>query len=157
VVVGGPTDGDNERPGSTVKLVALVAVPADVVTEIGPVDAAAGTVALTFVAEFTVKVAFAPLNVTLFAPVNPEPVTVTLVPIVPDVGLKLVIVCAEAVAAQTAADIKHPNATTRRLHDEEQINGDPSQREEHRERLCHAGPGLMRGCARLRAGRAGSL
>jgi hypothetical protein len=59
-----------------------------VVTAIGPVDAEAGTVAVIVVSEFTAKVLVTPLNVTAVAPVNPEPLMVTLVPMVPTAGLK---------------------------------------------------------------------
>src|SRR5262245_33554519 len=51
----------------TVKLLALVAVPPGVVTEIGPVVAPVGTVAVICVAESTVKLAFVPLNLTELA------------------------------------------------------------------------------------------
>ena len=44
------------------------------------------------VAEFTVKVALAPLNVTAVAPVKLVPLMVTLVPTGPLAGVKLVIV-----------------------------------------------------------------
>lgn len=47
----------------------------------------AGTVAVIFEAESTVNTDGAPPNFTVPAPVNPEPWTVTLVPIVPEVGL----------------------------------------------------------------------
>lgn len=77
--------------GSTTKLPALVAVPPDVVTDIVPVDAVAGTVALIDVDDKTVNVADTPLNFTDVAPVKPEPVIVTTAPAGPDGGLKLVI------------------------------------------------------------------
>jgi hypothetical protein len=54
VVVGGPNAGTVLRPGTTVKLAALVAVAPDVVTVILPVLAPTGTFALTCVAETTV-------------------------------------------------------------------------------------------------------
>jgi hypothetical protein len=72
----------------TVKLFALVAVPADVVTRIGPVVAPAGTVARIAVSEVTEKVALAPLNVTAVAPAKLEPLIDTLVPTGPLVGAK---------------------------------------------------------------------
>jgi hypothetical protein len=97
VVVGGPTLFDSDRPGLTVKLVELVPVPPGVVTEMGPVEAAAGTVAVILRSEFTVlEVAAAPLNLTAVAPVNPVPLMVTTVPMVPDVGVKEVMVGAVA-------------------------------------------------------------
>jgi hypothetical protein len=77
---------------STVKFVALVAVPPDVETLSGPVVAAAGTVAVMAVAEVTEKVAAAPLTRTAVAPVKFVPVIVTVLPTTPLVGVKLVIV-----------------------------------------------------------------
>jgi hypothetical protein len=77
--------------GSTVKVVALVAVPVGVTTLIGPVVAPTGTVAVILVAELTVKaVAGVPLNCTLEAAVRNVPVSVTLVPTGPLIGVKLV-------------------------------------------------------------------
>jgi len=75
-----------------VKLLALVAVPPEVVTLIGPVVAPLGTVAEIEVAEFTVKLALTPLKVTVVAPVKLVPLIVTVVPTGPLVGVKLVIV-----------------------------------------------------------------
>jgi hypothetical protein len=74
-------------PGVTVKFVALDDVPAGVVTAIGPVDANTGTVAVIFDAEFTVNWLATVLKITLVAPANPDPVIVTVAPIVPDAGL----------------------------------------------------------------------
>ena len=55
-----------------------------------PVLAPLGTVAVTWVAEFTVKViAFTPPNVTLFVCVSPVPLMTTCVPTGPLAGLKL--------------------------------------------------------------------
>ena len=76
----------------TVKLPALVAVPPGVVTLIVPVVAPAGTVARIDVAEFTVKLALAPLNATTVALVKLVPLMVTLLPTSPLAGVKLVIV-----------------------------------------------------------------
>ena len=76
---------------TTVKLFALVAVPPGVVTLSGPVVAPAGTVARIEVAEFTVKAALTPLNITDVAPLKFVPLMVTLVPGVPLEGVKLVI------------------------------------------------------------------
>ena len=60
--------------GSTTKEVALVAVPPGVVTEMAPVEAAAGNLVVIWVSELTVKVVAAtPLNLTAVAPVKPEP------------------------------------------------------------------------------------
>jgi hypothetical protein len=75
----------------TVKLLALVVLPPDVVTLTGPVVAPAGTVAWIVVAEFTVKLAALPLNPTAVAPVKFVPVMVTTVPAGPLAGVKLVI------------------------------------------------------------------
>src|SRR6266480_2841072 len=76
----------------TVKLAALLAVPSEVVTLIGPLVAPAGTVAVIAVAEPTVKLALVPLNSTALAPVKLVPLMVTLVPTGPLPGVKLVIV-----------------------------------------------------------------
>ena len=74
------------------KLDELHPVDAPTVTHTGPVIVApAGTVALMLVSEFTVKPpasTVTPPNVTLLAPVSPEPVISTGVPGDPDVGLK---------------------------------------------------------------------
>ena len=71
----------------TVKLSALVPVPAEFVTAIGPEVAPDGTVAVSCESESTVNDAAVPLNVTDEVPVNPEPLTVTDVPGEPDVGV----------------------------------------------------------------------
>src|SRR2546426_5875627 len=84
------TTGDTKGP--TVKLAALLAVPAEVVTLIGPLEAPAGTVAVIAVAEFTVKLALVPLNSAAEAPVKSVPLIVTLVPTGPLAGVKLVTV-----------------------------------------------------------------
>src|SRR5207247_4858937 len=73
----------------TVKLPALLAVPSAVVTLIGPVVEPVGTVAVIVVAEFTVKLALAPLNSTALALVKLVPLIVTLVPTGPLPGVKL--------------------------------------------------------------------
>ena len=78
---------------TTVNALALVAVPAGVVTRSGPVVAPVGTVSRITVAEVTVKgAALTPLNVTAVAPVRFVPLSITLVPTSPLVGVKLVIV-----------------------------------------------------------------
>jgi len=74
----------------TVKLLPLVVVPAGVVTEIGPVVAPAGTVALICVDEFTKKVALVPLKLTAVAPVKLSPLISIIVPTAP-LGGKFVI------------------------------------------------------------------
>src|SRR5204863_5258109 len=76
----------------TVKLAALLAVPSEVVTLIGPLVAPAGTVAVIAVAEPTVKLALVPLNSTALAPEKLVPLIVTLAPTGPLPGVKLVIV-----------------------------------------------------------------
>jgi hypothetical protein len=78
--------------GTTVKVPALVAVPPPVITEIFPVAASTGTVAVIWVDELTVKGAPVPLNLTAIAPVSAVPVITTLVRMIPLVGLKLVTV-----------------------------------------------------------------
>ena len=83
-----PLAGENELTvGATVKVAALVRVPAGVVTLIGPVVAPAGTVAVILIAEFTVNTAEAPLKVTAVAPVKFAPLTVTLAPTAPLAGV----------------------------------------------------------------------
>jgi hypothetical protein len=73
-----------------VKLVALVPVPAPVVTLMGPVDAPVGTVAVICVALSTVNVtALVALNFTSLAPVKFVPVMTTTSPYRPLVGKKL--------------------------------------------------------------------
>jgi hypothetical protein len=77
----------------TVNMAVLVAVPPGVVTEIVPVVAPVGTVAVTVV-EFTgvMAVAAVPLKRTAVAPERLAPVIVTDVPTGPDSGAKLEIV-----------------------------------------------------------------
>ena len=77
----------------TVKLLVEVPVPDCVVTEMEPVVAPVGTVAVTCVELLTVnEVAAVPLNLTAVAPVKFVPVMVTLVLTGPLVGVKLVTV-----------------------------------------------------------------
>jgi hypothetical protein len=93
----------------TVKLEALVAVPPGVVTEIVPVVAPEGTVAVICVAELTVNVvALAPLNLTAVAPVRFVPVIVTDAPTAPLAGEKVVIVGADALTVKLDALIAAP-------------------------------------------------
>ena len=67
--------------GSSVKLVAETAVPIGVLTEIGPVVAPTGTMALITALFTTVNVvAFTPLNRTAVAPRKPLPTIITVVP-----------------------------------------------------------------------------
>jgi hypothetical protein len=92
----------------TVKLPPLAAVPPGVVTEIGPVVAADGTVALIWVAEVTVKVALAPLKLTAVAPVKAVPVIVTEAPAAPLAGEKDVIVGADTVVPPQEGNLNEP-------------------------------------------------
>jgi hypothetical protein len=70
-----------------VKVPELVAVPPGVVIAIFPVTAPVGTVAVTCVSEFTVKVVAAtPPKVTFVVWISPVPVTVTTVPTLPYSG-----------------------------------------------------------------------
>lgn len=71
-----------------VMFVVLVTVPPGVVTEMAPVVAPTGILAVICVAEFTVKlVALVPLKLTVVAPVKSVPVITTGEPIAPDVGV----------------------------------------------------------------------
>ena len=78
--------------GATVKLVALVAVPAGVVTLSGPLVAFAGTLVVICALESTWNVAVTPLNLTEVAPVSAVPLSVTAAPTVPWPGVKLAMV-----------------------------------------------------------------
>jgi acetyl-CoA carboxylase alpha subunit len=87
----GPEAGENEvttGATSTVKLAALVPVPAPFVTATGPVVAPAGTVAVIWTSESTTKLAGDPLKVTELAVAKLEPEIVTSVPTGPEVGAK---------------------------------------------------------------------
>jgi hypothetical protein len=103
----GPKVGVNEvivGAGTTAKSVALVAVVVVLkvfVTLILPVVAPVGTVAVIDVAEFSVKVAFVLLNLTAVVQPKFVPVMVTLVPMGPLVGVKLVMVGAAGRPAPT--------------------------------------------------------
>src|SRR5256885_17097694 len=78
---------------STVKLLALVAVPPEVVTLSGPVVAPAGTIAWITVVDVTVKVAaLVPLKLTAVRLVKLVPLMVTVAPTGPLAGVKPVIV-----------------------------------------------------------------
>src|SRR2546428_3000493 len=96
------------RVAVTVKLLALVAVPPEVVTLSGPVVAPLGTVATIEVEEVTVKLALVPLKRTAVAPVKFVPLIVTLVPTGPLVGVKLVIVGGLAVTVKLLALVAVP-------------------------------------------------
>ncbi len=75
----------------TVKLVKLLARPPAVMTEIIPLLAPKGTVAAIVLLELTMKLAFAPLNITLVAVEKFVPLIVMLCPIPPLAGEKLAI------------------------------------------------------------------
>jgi hypothetical protein len=82
----------SEYHGVTVKLVALSPLPPEVQTEIFPVSAPAGTVAVIWVSESTVKlVTFTLPKCTSITPMKLSPVITTLVLTGPLVGEKLVI------------------------------------------------------------------
>ena len=76
----------------TVKLVALVPVPAALVIAIDPEVALLGTVARIWPSESKTKLAVAPLKVTLLTPVKWLPLIVTAVPILPLLGVNELIV-----------------------------------------------------------------
>src|SRR6476646_410836 len=82
----------------TVNPFALVAVPAEFVTEIRPEVAPDGTGAVSCESEPAVNDAAVPLNFTDVALLSPEPVTVTDVPTGPDVGVNELIVGATTTA-----------------------------------------------------------
>ena len=87
--------------GAGVKLLALVAVPPGVVTEMVPVVAPVGTATVIWEIAFTVKLpALVPLNLTAVTPVKLVPVRITEVPTAPLLGLKLVIVGATTVTVK---------------------------------------------------------
>ena len=95
--------------GTTVNDVELVAVLLPgFVTEIGPVVAPAGTVAVICVFEFTVNVALVPLKRTRLTPVKPTPVMTTEVPITPLIGLNDVIAKAPPVTVKSVALVAVP-------------------------------------------------
>ena len=111
-VPGAPAVGSNDvMVGTTVttKLFELVPVPADVVTRTGPVVAAAGTVAVICVEEFTTNVASTPLKDTVLVPVKPAPLITTEVPTGPFVGLSEVMTGA---TAKSVALVAVPAALT---------------------------------------------
>ena len=64
----------------TTKFTLLVPVPPGVVTEITPVVAPAGRVAVIWFGLLTTKEAVVPLKLTIEAPVKPDPVMTTLTP-----------------------------------------------------------------------------
>lgn len=100
VVPGGPLVGANEVTvgmfSVTTKSVALMPVPFEVVTEILPVLAPAGTVAFRTLLLWRVELAETPLNLTAMTLLYPLPSMVTSVPTGPLVGVKLATVGAFA-------------------------------------------------------------
>ena len=92
----------------TVKLLAELALPPAVVTEILPVVAPLGTVVEICVALFTVNEAACPLNATAVAPLRFVPVMVTPAPMSPLLGLKLVMAGAGTVTVKLAAELAFP-------------------------------------------------
>src|SRR6185312_6905459 len=84
-----PGGGGASCPHRTEKLLALVVVPAGVVTVIRPDTAPAGTVAVILTGELTVNTAEVPLNFTAVVPVRFAPLMATLVPGAPVAGVKL--------------------------------------------------------------------
>jgi hypothetical protein len=96
-------------PRFTVKLLAEVAVPPGVVTEICPVVEPLATIAVICVALFTAKEdAAMPLNLTLVAPVKFVPVMVTVAPKAPLAGLKLEIAGAGGGGLDPAPELVAP-------------------------------------------------
>jgi len=89
--------------GVTLKLAALVAVPPLVETVILPDVAVAGTVVVIDVVETSLNDVATPLNFTLVAPVNVDPVIVTFVPTTPPSGENFEIFGAVATARTTPA------------------------------------------------------
>src|SRR5207245_6589948 len=78
--------------GKTAKDDVLVAVPSSVVTDIGPLVAVTGTVALIELRDVIVKDdASTPPNFTEVVPIKPLPLIYTCVPDVPEIGVNDVI------------------------------------------------------------------
>jgi hypothetical protein len=95
--------------GFTVKLLALVAVPTELVTVIFPVVAPAGTVAVIFVAEFMTNVACVLLNATAVAVLKFVPLIVTAAPTAPLVGeMEVIVGEPETVTVNEAALVPVP-------------------------------------------------
>jgi len=77
-----------------------------------PLVAPLGTAAEIWLASVTEKVAVVPLNFTLVAPVKFVPVSVTLVPVCPLAGEKLVIVDAATLTVKLLAEVAVPCGVT---------------------------------------------
>src|SRR5579871_458610 len=89
VEVGGPVAAESSASGVTVKLLALAAVPAGVVTlKRAAEDGVSGTVAVILEEERTVNTDATPWNLSTVAPVKPVPLMITTVPTGPVVGVK---------------------------------------------------------------------
>jgi hypothetical protein len=101
--------------GITVKLLPDVPVPPEVVTEILPVAAPPGTVVVICVSLATVKLAVVPLNFSTVAPVRFVPVTVTLAPASPLVGVKLAIAGAAGGGGADMLPPPHARKATKRI------------------------------------------
>lgn len=86
----------------------VVAVPDGVVTAIGPVVAAAGTVAWIWLADTCTNTAAVPLKVTAVAPPRFTPLMVTILPVAPDVGEKEVIRGADEMTVKFEAVVEVP-------------------------------------------------
>ena len=80
-------------------------VPAEVTTPIAPLEAPLGTIAVICDPESTVNDAATPLNETLLAAVNAEPVNVTFVPTGPEAGENELTVGATAVVVTHAGGV----------------------------------------------------
>ena len=98
---------DTSGDGITVKLVAVVSVNVPRVSEIAPVVAVAGTVAVTVVAVTVGVAAATPLKRAAVVPVKFTPVMVTTVPAGPDVGENDVM---DTTLKATADEVTEPNA-----------------------------------------------
>jgi hypothetical protein len=97
----GATKATRDGGAATVNVAVLVPVPPSVVTALFPEAAPAGTAMLSWVADRTVQpeVTVAVPNFTAVAPARSCPVTVTIVPTNPDVGLNDVTVGATALVS----------------------------------------------------------
>src|SRR3954451_14135210 len=84
-----PGTAEDDPWSSTVKELSVTAVVLGAKTAIGPVVAAAGTVALRWSSSRTSNFASTPLNVTATTSVRPEPFNWTTVPTAPAAGAKL--------------------------------------------------------------------
>lgn len=91
---------------ATLNGVALKTVLPPTVTEIKPVVAPEGTWVSMVVLSCTNRAPVIPLKATVLAPVNPVPVMVTVVPVVPEVGVKLVILwaCTRLLVQKSTSD-----------------------------------------------------